>query len=227
VLLGYGAPGGSIIPPVTGSWSDPAIKPTPFDIAKANELLDQAGYKMGPDGIRIADGHPMSYTVILPDDITNEYGSRSFKIVQTDLKEVGVQLTPEVLDNSAAYSAVTAGNYKTFEMAMWDWYPETDPDFMLSVLTCSAWNVWNDTGYCNKSYDSLFNEQGAAMVPAQRLQLVYQMQQMVSQANSYLVLDYPDSIEAHSTKWVDLPEVGGASWTESSIIPFEDVHLAG
>jgi hypothetical protein len=49
---------------------------------------------------------------------------------------------------------------------------------------------------------------------------------MIARAAPYLVLDYPDSIEARSTRFTDLPEVGGASWTESSNIPFEAVHLA-
>jgi peptide/nickel transport system substrate-binding protein len=226
VLLGHGQPGGSIVPPVTGIWSDAAIKPVPYDPAKANQLLDEAGYKMGPNAIRIANGHPMSYTVILPGDITDQYGERSFEIVQADLKQVGVQLTPDVLDDSAAYSTLTANSYKSFEMAMWDWYPETDPDFILSVPTCGQWNTWNDTGYCNPAYDSLFNQQGAAMNPAQRLNLVYEMQEMLFKANTYLVLDYPDSIEAHSTRFADLPEVGGASWNAQSDIPFEVVHLA-
>jgi peptide/nickel transport system substrate-binding protein len=226
VLLGYGQPGGSIVPPVTGKWSDPAIKPVLFDPARADQLLNKAGYKMGPNGIRIANGHPMSYTVILPSDITGEYGERSFEIVQQDLKQVGVQLTPDVLDDSAAYSAVTADSYKSFEMALWDWYPETDPDFILSVPTCGQWDTWNDTGYCSKTYDALFNEQGGAMSPADRLKVVYQMQEMISQANTYLVLDYPDSIEAHSSRFTDLPEVGGASWNAQSNIPFEVVHLA-
>ena len=69
-LLGYGAPGSTIIPPVTGNWSDPSIKPAAYDLAKANQLLDQAGYKMGSNGVRVADGHPMTYTVIMPSDIT-------------------------------------------------------------------------------------------------------------------------------------------------------------
>jgi peptide/nickel transport system substrate-binding protein len=56
-LLGHGVPGASIIPPATGHWSDPAIKPAPFDLGKANQLLDQAGYKMGPGGVRMANGH--------------------------------------------------------------------------------------------------------------------------------------------------------------------------
>jgi peptide/nickel transport system substrate-binding protein len=226
-LLGYGAPGSTIIPPVTGRWSDPAIKPVPFDLALANKLLNEAGYKMGPSGLRLADGHPMSYTVIMPSDVTDTYGSRSFAIIQADFKQIGVQLTPEDLDNSAAYAAITADNYKSFELAMWDWYPETDPDFMLSVLTCGSWNVWNDTGYCSKAYDNLYSAQSAAMNPGQRQKIVYQMQAMIAKAAPYLVLDYPDSIEAHSPKWVDLPLVAGSSWTSESIIPFESVHLAG
>ena len=226
-LLGYGAPGSTVIPPVTGAWSDPAIKPVPFDLAKAGQLLDQAGYKMGPNGLRIANGHPMAYSVIMPSDLTDTYGNRSFAIIQAAFKKIGVQLTPTDLDNSAAYSAITANNYKNFEISMWDWFPETDPDFMLSVLTCGSWNVWNDTGYCSKDYDNLYSEQSAAMNPAQRQQVIYQMQAMVNKASPYLVLDYPDSIEAHSTKWADLSLVAGASWTSQSIIPFESVHLAG
>ena len=117
----------------------------PFDLAKAGQLLDQAGYQDGPQRPAVANGHPMAYSVIMPSDLTDTYGNRSFAIIQAAFKKIGVQLTPTDLDNSAAYSAITANNYKNFEISMWDWFPETDPDFMLSVLTCGSWNVWNDT----------------------------------------------------------------------------------
>jgi peptide/nickel transport system substrate-binding protein len=65
------------------------------------------------------------------------------------------------------------------------------------------------------------------MAPAQRQKIVYQMQQMIAQARTYLVLDYPDSIEAHSPKWAGLTLIAGTSWTSQSTIPFESVHLAG
>jgi len=226
-LLGYGQPGSTIIPPSTGRWHDPSLKPVAFSLAKANQLLDQAGFKMGPNGVRIADGHPMSYTVIMPADTTGSYGERSFQIIQTDFKKIGVQLNPKNLDNTAAYDAILANNYKSFELSMWDWQALADPDFMLSVLTCGSFNVWNDTGYCHKNYDSMYQAQGAALNPAQRQQLVYQMQNMVYNQRPYLVLDYLDLIEAHSTRWADLPLVLGNSWTELSKIPFESVHLTG
>ncbi|HUL24931.1 MAG TPA: peptide ABC transporter substrate-binding protein [Streptosporangiaceae bacterium] len=226
-LLGYGLAGSSIIGPATGHWYNPAIKPTPFDLAKANQLLNQAGYKMGPNGVRMADGHPMSYTVIIPSDIANTYGQRSFQIIQTDFSKIGVTLTEKTLDDSAAYDAITANDYKNFEISMWDWGPLPDPDFMLSVLTCGSWNVWNDTGYCNKTYDSMYLAQSAAMNLAKRQQIIYQMQEMAATTRMYLVLDYPDSIEAHSTHWTDLPLVAGDSFTSMSKIPFESVHQVG
>ncbi len=226
-LLGYGRPGSSVIPPATGHWSDPAVQPTSFSLTKAAQLLDQAGYKMGPNGVRIADGHPMSYTVIMPADTSGGYGDRSFQIIQGDFKKIGVQLNPKNLDNSAAYDATTADHYRSFELSMWDWQPLIDPDFMLSVLTCGSWNVWNDTGYCNKSYDQVYQAQGAAVNPAQRQKLVNQMQQMIYAQRLYLVLDYADLIEAHAVHWADLPLVGGTSFTELSKIPFESVHQAG
>jgi peptide/nickel transport system substrate-binding protein len=226
-LLGYGTPGSSIIGPATGHWYNPAIKPTQFDLAKANQLLDQAGYKMGPNGVRIADGHPMSYTVILPDSMANDYAQRSFQIIQGDFKQIGVKLNEKILDDSAAYDAILANKYKNFEISMWDWGPLPDPDFILSVLTCGSWNVWNDTGYCSKSYDGLYQDQSAATSPAKRQQIVYQMQQMAAATKMYLVLDYPDDIEAHSTAWTDLPLVAGASFTSMSKIPFETLHQVG
>jgi peptide/nickel transport system substrate-binding protein len=224
-LLGYGQPGSSIIPPAAGHWHDAAVKPAPFSLARANQLLDQAGFKMGPNGLRIADGHPMSYTVIMPADISGGYGERSFQIIQTDFKKIGVQLNPKNLDDTAAGDAILADHYKSFELSMWAWQEAIDPDFMLSVPTCGSWYVWNDTGYCSKNYDSLYQAQGAAINPARRQQIVYQMQQMISTARPYLVLDYPVSIEAHSTQWADLPLVAGNSWTPLSKIPFESVHL--
>jgi hypothetical protein len=56
---------------------------------------------------------------------------------------------------------------------------------------------------------------------------VYQMQQMAATTKMYLVLDYPDAIEAHSTAWTDLPLVGGSSFVSMSKIPFESVHQTG
>ncbi|HEY1643418.1 MAG TPA: ABC transporter substrate-binding protein [Streptosporangiaceae bacterium] len=200
--LGYATPGSTIIAPADGSWHDTALHAVPFSLAKAGQLLNQAGYKTGPGGIRVADGHPMSYNVIFPPDERGA-GDRTFAILQADFKKIGIQIKQQNMDDSAAFNAISApgSKYENFDMAMWDWVPPVDPDFMLSVLTCQQLGNNSDSGYCSKSYDQMYQQQGTLGVPAQRRALVWQMQSKIYNARPYIILDYPDVIEAHSTKW--------------------------
>ena len=154
---------------------------------------------MGPNGLRIANGHPMSYTVIMP----STSRANTPPVVPdhpADFKKIGVQLNLKVLDPSAAYDAILANNYRNFELSMWDWFPLTDPDFMLSVLTCNSWTSGTTPDTAARPTTACTPQQSAAMNPAQRQQVVYQMQQMIALAQPYLVIDYPDSIEAQSSR---------------------------
>jgi peptide/nickel transport system substrate-binding protein len=201
--LGYAKPGASIIPESSGSgWNDPNVKALPFDIAKANALLDAAGYTKGSDGIRRSAGQPMSYEVVIPNSERGA-GDRAFQIIQSGLKQVGIAVAPRYMDSSAATDAILApdGKYLDFDLAMWDWVPLIDPDFMLSVLTCNAYGDWNDSGYCNPAYDKLYDEQGKAIDDAKRHEIVHQMQQMVYQDRPYVVLSNNDTITAWNKSW--------------------------
>ena len=110
---------------------------------------------------------------------------------------------------------------------MWDWYPLTDPDFMLSVLTCNSFDVWNDTGYCSKAYDTLYSQQSAAMNPAQRRQVVYQMQQMMYTDRPYIMLNYVNVLEAHSKQWSGFLESPQSAFNPLSIQTMTQVHQVG
>jgi len=198
--LGLAQPGSSIIAPAEGSWHNTNIKALPFDIAKANQLLNAAGYKMGSNGIRIANGHSMSYNVIFPPDERGT-GDRTFQIMQTDLRKIGISITQQNMDDSATFNAISHDNYRTFDMAMWDWVPPVDPDFMLSVLTCGQLGNNSDSGYCNPAYDKMYAKQSTLISTSARQKLIWQMQQYIYSAKPYIILDYPDIIEAHSPSW--------------------------
>ncbi len=202
-FLGYAQPGGSIVPPATGNWHDPAVKPLPFSLAKANALLSQAGYKTGPNGIRIADGHPMSYTVLLSPDNGPE-GERTGQIMTADFAKIGVRLTFQPTGDNALTSALTADHYRQYDLAMWGWDTLIDPTYMLDAMTCSQWYNNSDSGYCNRGYDQLYGQQAATINQARRLQLVYRMQQMIYQARPYIVLQYLDVLEGWNPKWCDV-----------------------
>ena len=206
-FLGYAQPGSTIIPPATGAWHDPSAQPLPFDLAKANQLLDQAGYPMGPNGVRVADGHPMSYTVDFATDESGP-GDRAFQILQTDFRQIGIAITQRNLDPDAAFNALSAPNdkYETFDLGMWDWNTLIDPDFMLMVMTCAQYGNWSDSGYCNPAYDRLYQQQGTTTNLAARRRIVYEMQDMVQRDRPYIVLVYKDWLEAWSPGWAGFVE---------------------
>lgn len=199
--LGMATPGSTIVAPATG-WHDASIKALPFDVAQANAILDGLGFRKGPDGIRMANGIPMSYDVIFPTEI-NGAGDRMFQTMQNNMHEAGVNLVMRKMDTDAANSAILGpdNDYADFDLAMWDWIPPVDPDFQLSVLTCDQWGDNNDSGYCNPKYDELYAAQGVARDRAARQQIINQMQQIVFDDRPYIVLVYQNVIEAHTPKW--------------------------
>jgi len=227
VLGGQGTLGSTIVPPADGQWHDPSIKPLPFDVDKANQILDGLGYTKGSDGIRVADGHPMAYTMIIPSSRQAEL-SRTFQIMQPDFQQIGVKLTLKILDPSAAFDAIGAPDwqYKDFDLAMWDWIPAVDPAEILSVLLRNQWGSNSDTGYNNPTYDNLYNQQEREVNPGKRQQLVYQMQKIQFDDRPYIILNYPNVIDSYNAKkWADFyNEPGYGIYTNNGIQSFTQVH---
>ena len=80
-----------------------------YNVDKANELLDAAGLKKGADGIRVANGKPMKYNVMVlpaPNWIAD------LQVASENLKEVGIELTVQPNPNFPEWLETQAtGNY--------------------------------------------------------------------------------------------------------------------
>jgi peptide/nickel transport system substrate-binding protein len=229
--LGYASPGSTVVPAgnATGGvqWHDSGIQPLPYDPATANQMLDSLGFKRGSDGTRVADGHPMSYDVVFPQDEEGA-GDRAFQIIQQDFKQIGVQLSQKRLDDNAAWDAMYCGGScgYDFDIAMWDWFPAADPDFVLSVLTCKQYGDWNDSGYCNAAYDKLYTQQKGTIDPQARLQIVQKMQQMVYNDRPYIIISYDKRLDAWSTEWDGFVESTQGFFNAFSTQSLLSVHQA-
>ncbi len=198
IYLGHAQPGASIITPAIGEWHDASIKAAAFDPGKANRLLDAAGYKRGAGGVRMAQGHPMAYEVL----ITAE-SAREFEMLQTQFQDIGVKLTSRSLDKEAFSAALSApdNKYLSYDLALTSGGGGGyDPDFALKGLTCSARMFGSGGGYCNPAYDKLYARQAAVGGPA-RVHLVHEMQGIVAADRPVLVLAYQDHIDAWSKQW--------------------------
>jgi peptide/nickel transport system substrate-binding protein len=204
VFLGAAKPADSIVPPATGAWHNPQLKPESFDLGLANKMLDQLGYKRGSGGVRVANGHKMVYDVITPTSVQSV--PRTFQIIQASFGKIGVQLRQKALDATAAFDLMSGpnGKYLNFDLALWDWVALVDPDFMLSVVTCAQYGGWSDSGYCNKKYDRMYSQQQLTPNQDQRRAIVWKMQKYLYDQRPYVWLATQDAVDALSSKWTGL-----------------------
>ncbi len=197
VLQGIGTPGDTIVPPTLGGgfWHDPNIKEVQFDIAAANKILEDAGYKLGADGVRAKGSNRLEFRLQVPTQ--NPVYPRIADMLATNFKQIGIQANVEAVDTDSLTAAMTpTGDY---DMVVWGWGPDPDPDFILSVMTTDQFvsGGWSDSGYHNPEYDKLYLEQQQAVDKTQRQQMVWKMQELVFNDRPYIVLYYEKLLQAY------------------------------
>ena len=95
----------------------------PYDVNKAKQVLADAGYKPGADGMLAKDGKPLGASLW----ITNEpVQQRLAQMVQSQLKQIGFNVKIEVLEDAAIRAGTPEGKH---EMILWT-YGWTDPDIL-------------------------------------------------------------------------------------------------
>jgi peptide/nickel transport system substrate-binding protein len=127
----------------------------PYDPERAKKLLDDAGWKVGPDGIRVKDGEKLSFV----------YGTTIVRVRQqiqalvvADLKSVGIEAVPKAhspVFPDPPYDPIHDGTYKLNEFS---WIGSRDSDF--SMWRCDEiWDPHTGAGfnsqvYCNPKLDA-------------------------------------------------------------------------
>jgi len=91
-----GVPGNTLIPIVRGDVGTPYS----YDLKKAGDLLDQAGWKKGADGIREKNGVKMNMTA--RSSVTNQR-DKELQVLKQSLKELGINLDLRSVDASVYF----------------------------------------------------------------------------------------------------------------------------
>ncbi len=213
---GYAQPGSSLIVPYSPyHWQPPASDMFTYDPAKANQMLDAAGYKKGADGYRTTkQGKPLTLRMMVTTDSpANEVAG---KLAVQWFKDVGVKVTLSVVDAGVLTSAQYqfSGNTYTpnWDMFMWYWTEDVDPAFMVSIYTPaqSTGYGWNDCLWTDPAYTKLSNEAGTTIDQAQRIPLVQQAEKLFYYASPYVIMTYPYQLEAWNTsRWLGLDQGAG------------------
>ncbi len=230
---GYGSVGQTVVPPFASTFhyeptADEAIG---FDINKANQILDDAGYAdTDNDGTR---NDPKTHDNLNFRFITrseSEIGQRLGEYISGWLKQIGIATTQTNVGDGKLVSAWYANDY---DMYIWGWGPDPDPDFILSTFTRGQCGGWSDTCYANPAYDQLYKDQLTAKSVEERQQIINEMQQMIYKDVPEIVLMYQQELEAYdSAHWTGLednisPQPEGTLWAQYTPYSALTVRPAG
>jgi peptide/nickel transport system substrate-binding protein len=139
----------SLIPQALTHWYNPNVETYPYDPAKARALLDAAGWKPGPDGIRRKGKTRLSFELLLNQGsslITDE-----MLTFVADMHDIGIDLNLRQIDFASLVSRTFTGKYDLTADARGG---AVDPD-LTTILSSSQIppNGANTTRYRNATVD--------------------------------------------------------------------------
>lgn len=135
------------IPQSSVSWAytDEGIEPYEFDMEKAKQLLDEAGWVAGADGTREKDGK--KFEIHFSATADNPVIDALIPVMTQNYQELGIKLTAETLDFNAIMDKKDKGEFEMF-FAAWGLTP--DPDSTVYITDGQQ----NDIGFSNPDYDA-------------------------------------------------------------------------
>ena len=147
-LGGYPVPLDTVVVPVFAA-SNKNVTKYPYDPAKARALLDAAGYKPGPDGVRVKNGERLSYKILVQAGRANDELAQ--QVIIGSLKAVGIELVPDNKTGVAFREARYKGGYDVFYSG---WITSADPVYSVFFKTGG---VNNGQGFSNARIDALLD----------------------------------------------------------------------
>jgi len=208
VYRGFAEPGGSLLLNQYVPQFVSAPVPVPArDVAKANQMLDGLGYAKGSDGIRVAGGHKMEYTILVSSS-NKAVDGRTAELLKQNFAEIGIGLQQKIVDNPMAVILGGAKPYSDYDMYLSPFGLTPDPDFSLLVLTTQMLGSYNVYGYSNPAYDELWTQQTSEMDAAKRRAIIDQMSAMLAKDQVELPICYWQIVAAWNKKWQNVPDAG-------------------
>jgi peptide/nickel transport system substrate-binding protein len=179
---------------------DPAVMKYPYDPEKAKALLDEAGWKTGPDGIRVKDGQRLEFQLSTQTESTA--GRANEEQVQTYWRNVGANAivknypTPLFFDNTAN-GILQGGKY---DAALFAWVAAADIDqgaiYSGHYLAPKGQNAlfW-DNAVATKAMD----DANATVDQKKRVELYKIVQEEFAKDDPSIILWFRKDLEVHNS----------------------------
>jgi peptide/nickel transport system substrate-binding protein len=212
ILQGEGIPGSTLVPPALAKYhlEIPDSELQGFDIERSRDLLAQAGWEdTNNNGTVDKNGEELQLRLFVRSEDKDSVTAGQF--IEDWFREAGIGLETKAISDTALTDAIYAADY---DMFIWGWGSDADPDFILSVLTCDQFMGWSDTFWCNEDYSRMYQEQKKQLDLGERAATIKEMQRIAYEANPYVIIYYDNQTEAWRTDkfegWTKTPTNTGS-----------------
>lgn len=188
---GFGEVATGPIPPLQKTFHNSSVERWDYNPEKAKQLLKEAGWTPGPDGILVKDGKKFSFKMetgqirqLVPATL----------LVQQYWKAIGVDAQPDVTDWNTYIQNVIVKRQYNASLAWWS--TPADPDVWPYYASSQAGKGFNIPGYKSATIDKLLDDGRTARTEADRVKVYNELQKVLADELPYLYLWYPQGIVA-------------------------------
>ncbi|CAN5728998.1 peptide ABC transporter substrate-binding protein [soil metagenome] len=182
------------------SFYNPDVPLYPYDPERARELLEEAGWTVGSDGIRVKDGQRLTFTTTT---ISGDQQRRPMaELAQIFLREVGVDMQ---LAEAPVASILQGLREGTLEASLFNWThgSTTDPSPTSTLYSTGGDNF---TRYNNPEMDGLIDE-GLGLVAEEARRPIYdRTQELFAEDVPALYLHFNQGVLVFSNAMQGLPD---------------------
>jgi nickel transport system substrate-binding protein len=202
-------------------YADIGLKPYAYDPDLAADLLDKAGWKLGPgETVRSRDGERLTIELCF---VGTDAVSKSIaEVVQADLSKVGIEATLVGEEESSIYARQRDGRFGMIFNQTWG-APYDPHAFVSSMRTPSHADYQAQLGLPDKAeIDAMIGKVLVSTDERKRQDMYREIMTRLHDEAVYLPLTYLTAIA------VARPELGSIPFgAMSSEIPFEKIHPKG
>ena len=178
----------------------------PYDPDLANQILDEAGWVMGDDGVREKDGETLSFDLYVRSE--SNVTTQMAKLIAEQTPEIGVEFNVQVVSTDKltelTIRKVDGKPAPDFDTFIWGWGGDPyDPSFLLGILTTGEIGGSSDAFWSNPEYDRLFKEQATLFDVEARRDVIAEMVAIAQEELPYIVLTEDPNLQAYRTDRIE------------------------
>ena len=200
---GYGTLTNSGVPPFHFAYMPSLADSLRYDPDRARRLLEEAGWvDRDGDGIREnADGVPLRFTIKYN---PNQERQDIAEIMQAQLREVGVDARPQVVEYTTLISQITSGDDRDFDGVVMAWVNEFKVDDVDLFHSDRADGLFAFSGTRNPRIDRLLDTLQLVVDRDEARPLWHEYQQLILEEQPYTYFFFSERLDGLNRRMKDV-----------------------